>query len=59
MVDAAHFGRPHTGNRPGPNAEMERMIRKNWRVTIDEVAGELNIISHVWANHVIHDVQWQ
>jgi transposase len=55
LTDAARSGRPHTATTPNAIAAVERVIRENRRVTIDEVAGELKI-SHGSAHHIIHDV---
>jgi histone-lysine N-methyltransferase SETMAR len=55
LIDAAHSGQPHTMTTPNAIAAVERVIRENGWVTIDEVAGELKI-SHGSSHHMIHDV---
>jgi transposase len=55
LTDAARSSQPHTATTPNTFTAVERVIRENRRVTIDEVAGELKI-SHGLAHHIIHDV---
>lgn len=55
LTDAVRSGRLRTANRPDANAEMERMTWDNWRVIIDEVAGEWNV-SHTSVHRINHEV---
>lgn len=55
MADAACSAQPDTVNGPDVNAEVERMIRGNWRVTVDEAIGQFKI-SHGVVHHIIHEV---
>ena len=55
VADAARLGRPHTADTPEMVAGVERVLRENRRITLDEVVSKLNI-SHGSAQHVIHNV---
>ena len=55
LADTARLGRPHTAGTPEMVAGVERMLRENCRITLDEVVSELNI-SHGSAHHIIHNV---
>ncbi|CAN7988824.1 unnamed protein product, partial [Ixodes hexagonus] len=55
LTDAPRSGRAHTSTTPDAISVVERLIHRNWRVTIDEVAEELNI-SHGSTHHIIPDI---
>jgi histone-lysine N-methyltransferase SETMAR len=55
VTDIDRPGRPHTANTPESLEQVERIIRENRRITIDEVALELGI-SHGSAHHIMHDI---
>lgn len=55
LSDADHPSRPHTAYTPARMELVEQVIRKNRRVTTDELAMELGI-SHGSAHHIMHDV---
>ena len=55
VADAARSGRPHTANTPVMVVAVERVLRENRRIMLDEVVSELNI-SHGSAHHIIHNV---
>ena len=55
MAEAARSGQPHTADTTGMVVGVERMLRENRHITLDEVVSELNI-SHGSTHHVIHNV---
>ena len=55
MADAARSGRPHTADTPEMVAGVERVLRENRRITLDEVISEMNV-SHGSAHHIIDNV---
>uniref|UniRef100_UPI003590293B protein piccolo n=1 Tax=Myxine glutinosa TaxID=7769 RepID=UPI003590293B len=55
VADAARSGWSHTAITPEMVAGGERVLRKNRRITLDEVVSELNI-SHGSAHHIIHNM---
>ena len=55
VADAACLGRPHTADTPEMVAGVERVLRENHRITLDEVVSELNICQGL-AHHIIHNV---
>jgi transposase len=55
VADAPRRGQAHRVVTPQAISEIERVIRENRRVMVDEVATMLDI-SHGSAHHIIHDV---
>ena len=43
VTDAACSGQPHTANTPDMVAGVERVLRENCCITLDEVVSELNV----------------
>ena len=55
VTDALCLGQAHHVVTPESTAAVEAIEMENHRVTVDEIAANLNI-SHGSAHHVIHDV---
>lgn len=55
LADAGRTGGSHTAKRADANAEVERMIQGNRRITVDEVVRDLKV-SHDSAHHIINEV---
>ena len=55
VTDTARSVQTHTAKTPEMVVGVERMLRENCRISLDEVVSELNI-SHDSSHHIIHNV---